>query len=96
MIETVKILGIDYSVSFRDTEKSGEKSSCGHVNNTLCMITIDSEMNCNEHKTSVLLHEIIEALNYRLELDLDHSKITCLEAGLIQVFYDNPGLVKLL
>lgn len=35
--------------------------------------------------SSVLLHEIIEVLDYRLQLNLDHEKICQLEAGFIYI-----------
>jgi len=40
-------------------------------------------------RDSTLLHEIIEALNYHLELKLEHNQITSLEAGLYQTLKDN-------
>jgi len=57
---------------------------------------MESRLNSRPHAASVLLHEIIEALVYRLELDLKHERITQLEAGLIQVFRDNPALLPCL
>ena len=38
---------------------------------------------------STLIHEIIEAINWELELNLEHNKITALESGLYQVLKDN-------
>lgn len=40
-------------------------------------------------KESTLLHEIIEALNYHMELGLEHRQISSLETGLHQVLSDN-------
>jgi len=36
-----------------------------------------------------LLHEIIEGLNYHLELELDHRILSALSEGLFQVLRDN-------
>lgn len=37
----------------------------------------------------ILLHEILEAINYRLELGLEHSKLCILSEVLHQVLRDN-------
>ncbi len=42
-----------------------------------------------QQRVSTVLHEIIEALNYHLELDLAHNSIMALEAGLYQVLTGN-------
>jgi len=39
-----------------------------------------------------LVHEIIEAINYHYELELEHNKITVLGAALHQVLAENPHL----
>ncbi len=36
-----------------------------------------------------ILHEIIEALNFHLDLKLEHSQLSSLSEGLFQVFADN-------
>ena len=95
-MDNVRILGIDYSINYADLRKQNGSENVGNVDNQACQITINSYLNCPAHSGSVLLHEIIEAINYRLELDLTHEKISQLEAGLIQVIRDNPGLSKVL
>lgn len=92
--ENLRILGIDYRVDFEDSEDTN--SGTGSCNVTRCIIKICANRNSPDHQKSVLIHEIIEALNYRLELELDHYKITTLEAGLIQVIRDNPKLLEYL
>lgn len=42
-----------------------------------------------EQTISVVLHEILEALDFHMELNLEHNKITCLETGLFQVLTSN-------
>ncbi len=89
MIKKIRILGIDYPVTYVDM--------CGNVgqcHNLETKIVIDTAQNSEQHQPCVLLHEIIEALDYRLELKLDHNVLTSLESGLYQVFRDNPGLAK--
>lgn len=92
-MDRIRILGIDYRIKYCDQRKQSGAISVGNVDNQACQITIDSYLNSTPHAGSVLLHEIIEALDYRLELNFEHEKITQLEAGLIQVIRDNPELL---
>ena len=93
-LQSIRILGIDYGIKYCDQRKQSGAMSVGNVDNQACQITIDSYLNSSPHAGSVLLHEIIEAIDYRLELELSHEKITQLEAGLIQVIRDNPDLLN--
>lgn len=95
MIKTIRILGINYPVEFTDMMKSGANVNAGSVDSTGCKIFISTKVNSPTHQRAVLLHEILEALNYRLELNLKHDKITQLESGLFSVFSDNPELAAL-
>ncbi|SHH54639.1 hypothetical protein SAMN02745135_01154 [Caloranaerobacter azorensis DSM 13643] len=85
--EKIKIGGHTYICKFddklsRDTSANG--MSCG---NSLEII-IDSSLP-EENQESVLLHEILEQINFRYELNLEHEKITILESALYQVLKDN-------
>lgn len=91
-MKKIRILGIDYEVIHESTDANGSNNA-GQVNNTGCVIRICNNMNSDEHAKCVLLHEIIEAVKYRLELNLEHRDITSLESSLFQVFKDNPKLV---
>ena len=91
MMDSVRILGANYSVSYEEDLFD----AVGAVHNNTLEIKIRSSRHNPEHQKSVLLHEIIEVLNYRLELDLEHNQITQLETGLFSVLQDNPSLVKL-
>jgi len=68
-------------------------TTVGLCKNTDCSLVIDKDTHIDFQKTT-LLHEIIEALSYRLELNLKHSQITALEGGLFQVIKDNPKLLE--
>ena len=96
MIKSLRILGVDYPVEFSDMMKVGGNGNAGCVDTSGCKIFVSNKVNSPQHQKSVLLHEIIEAINYRLELQLEHEKITQLESGLFSVFADNPELAKFL
>ena len=93
MIKSIRILGLDYKVETY-TDRSGIHD-IGQVIVAQNIIQLSSDRNSPEHLKSVLIHEIIEALNYRLELKLEHNVITSLETGLFQVLQDNKNFLKL-
>jgi len=93
MIKTIRILGLDYKI-----ELYGERAGIHDAGQVLlgqAVIQLSESINNPDHLKSVLIHEIIEALNYRLELKLDHNVITSLEAGFFQIIQDNPEFLKL-
>jgi len=83
--DKIKILGYDYTIKMIDlneTEKFGN----------LDMNTLTIRLNENKAQSqidSTLLHEIFEAINFHLGLELKHYQINALEAGLYQVLKDN-------
>ena len=86
----VKILGQIYS--FGEDKNMGRDSKCiGTSCGNSIDIKIDSTLPMCAKQTT-LIHEIIEQLDYLLELNLEHNKIQSLEAGLFAVIIDNPGL----
>ena len=95
-MKKLKILGIDYDIKFSCGNAPGSASSIGQQHSTQCSLWVDTTNNSPAHQKSVLIHEIIEAINFRLELRLEHEKITQLEAGLFQVLTDNPQLLEYL
>jgi hypothetical protein len=66
--------------------KTGGES--GQSNNYLNTITIGREL-ASSTQFENLLHEIIEAIDFRLELNLEHHKICVLSEALYQVLKDN-------
>ena len=90
--ENIRIMGLDYYIDIYPRRERDSYGVCHHDTHTIGISNCNSE----EHAKSVLLHEILEALNYRLELNMDHTKITALEAGLFQVMRDNPKLMQFL
>lgn len=82
----MKILGYTYRVV-----EDADSDAIGAYGRHLAkkhIIQIASDLP-TQQKESTVLHEIIEALSYYLELGLAHSVIMSLEASLYQVLTDN-------
>lgn len=92
MINSIKILGIDYSVSLSDSlvEEHGASGLC-HPD--LSKIEISTHSSSQVQKTT-LLHEVVEAVCSHLDIDIKHHYIELLEIGLFQVLRDNPEFVE--
>lgn len=82
----LKILGYHYDVV--ENEDSGSIEAFGRCQYARQRIMIASDLQ-PDNRESTLLHEIIEALNYHLELRLEHHVIMGLEVGLYQALVDN-------
>jgi hypothetical protein len=82
----MKILGYDYEIDL--TKNNEEIGASGRMHSVKQLIQIASN-NTQQQAESTLLHEIIESLNYHLDLTLEHNKIMSLEAGLYQTLTDN-------
>lgn len=92
-MNTLKVLGYTYTIQQTEGPPEGIPSDsfggCDFANGTIyCSKDIHQDL-----QESTLLHEILEALNYHLELGLKHPQITALEAGLYQVLKDN-GIIS--
>lgn len=85
-MKTVKILGYQYQV----VEESGDDDmgAFGRFNARTQKIQIAGNLH-PQGKATAMLHELIEALNYHLQLELEHNVIMSLEAGLYQALVDN-------
>lgn len=82
----MKILGYTYEII-----QSGDRdhlNALGRCHASTQTIHIATDLN-DEQKQSTALHEIIEALSYHLQLNLEHNIIMSLEASLYQVLSDN-------
>ncbi len=86
--KSVKIGGQNYKIIIKDLNKSECQDNCGYCRTTDNEIYINSSMSQEQQETT-LLHEILEALNFNYQLDLEHNKIQTLEATLYQVLKDN-------
>lgn len=77
----IKILGHHYQiVEDKDVDSIG---AAARVHPKTQVIQIARDLH-REGKETAVLHEIIETLDYRLQLELDHRIIMALEAGLYQ------------
>lgn len=85
----LKVLGKPFDLKIVDSPLIG--SACGHMDASKNEILINNRL-CKSMQESTIIHEIIEALNYHLELGLEHNKITSLESGLYQVLKENGML----
>lgn len=85
-MDKIKILGYDYCIK-RDATVD-EIGASGRLHGRDQVIQIASDLS-EEGYISALLHEILEALNWHLELELEHRIIMSLEATLFQVLVAN-------
>lgn len=83
----LKILGHNYEIVYHDDRDTGN-SALGTQWEKYLKLWIKSDQ-ARTKMESTLLHEVIEAINSELALELDHSMICRLEAGLYQVLRDN-------
>lgn len=91
-LKTVKIGGRTYRIKYKDG-LARLHDAAGRSCASKCTIDIDP-VGATHHKREIFWHEVIEQLNYIYELNLPHSTITVLGAGLYQVLADNPGILE--
>ncbi len=87
-ITTVRIMGMEIKV-VPNKRIAVERFAAGEYNQTQCEIAIATDM-APSLQGEVLVHEIIEAVNARLDIDMPHDKLTALASGLYAVICDNP------
>lgn len=86
-MKQLKILGYGYSLDLsKNSDGMGGNIGLTHFDHKYLQIANDLDQ---DMKNSTLIHELIEALNYHLELNLQHPQIMALEVGLHQVLNDN-------
>lgn len=88
--ENIKIMGHTYTIT--NDYSINENMFKGGCSTEGQSILIGSMMH-DEHKFSILLHEILHALDYYAELKLPHQTITVLAEMIFQVLNDNNFLV---
>lgn len=91
VVDSIRISGLPYQVEY----KPNLDGNLGRVRCSTCIIEVASDKQLVDMQTSTLLHEVIEALNFHMELKRRHQQISNLEVGLYQVLVDNPEFTKL-
>lgn len=81
----MKILGYTYQIEIVDSDVM---DAMGRFQARRQRLQIASDL-VGDERLSTVLHEVLEALNYHLALNLRHATIMALEAGLYQVLADN-------
>jgi len=84
----IKIGGFNWEVKEVGFIVDTKADALGRMNPTILTIEILKSL-APEQRNSVLLHEIIEAIDMQCDLDLDHKTICVLETMLYQVLKDN-------
>ena len=84
----LKILGHKYVIVLQDQNKTGNSHLGTHWGKE-SKIWINSNQ-CQEMREETLLHEVLEAINYHLELKLKHENLVRLENALYQLLKENP------
>lgn len=82
----LKILGYNYTLIRVDDADALD--ALGRFQTKKLKIEVATDI-CDQQVTSVILHEIIEAINYHNQLRIEHNAIMSLEAGLYQVLTEN-------
>lgn len=86
----MKILGANYEVEYMTQRDSNDSGDCDW---RFQIIRLQRGY-CPESLMETILHEIIEALNLKLQLELPHPAITSLASGLFAVLSDNGIDIK--
>ena len=86
----MNILGHDFDIVF-DPHYELKHGDIGQCNFYLQRITIDSSKKQSMQRMTAF-HELVEAVNLLLELNLSHAQRTALSAGLFEIFETNPDL----
>lgn len=90
----IRILGHKYSVTY-DQDKLDAQENRGECDPLGNEIVIDEVMPVSS-QMETLWHEILEAVNFRLEIGLEHKQISSIAAALFAVMSDNRStLTKL-
>lgn len=91
-LSKIRILGHDYKVTF-DPIMSVKRDANGECCSNIGFIKINSSISLSQQKDTII-HECLEAINYNLELKLEHHQISAIACSLQQVFSDNPELMS--
>ena len=83
----MKILGHNIDI-VRDMTTDEMAGAIGRWVPTVMQIQVACD-SCSEQRDTTLLHEVIEAINSMLKLELNEQQIMGMEASLYAIFKDN-------
>lgn len=90
--KTVRLLGFDYAIELcEDSQRDKNNYNFGQADMRFQKITIDKRQ-AAAGQEQTLLHEILEVLNYELQLELPHNKLMSLAGTFYAVLRDNRML----
>jgi hypothetical protein len=81
----MKILGANYEVKYMTQRDSNDSGDCDW---RFQIIRLQDNY-CTEALLETLIHEVIEAINIKLQLELPHPAITSLASSIFAVMNDN-------
>ena len=91
-MKTIRILGLTYTVVYSNDLASADHS--GECIPDLLLLRLDPGLS-DDLARRTLLHEVLEAIDAALRLDLDHRDLELLSSGLFAVLNDNTGVLNL-
>jgi len=92
MIKSIKLMGRTWTVS-PNRDIAIDDNNKGQFWDRKCEILIDPTW-VPQAQGEILIHEVLEALNFTLRLEMEHANITRLSNGFFAVLRDNPQLMK--
>lgn len=89
-MKTINILGMEYALEW-DTNAIQDHQKAGYCASSRCAIGLDSSLE-KQRLGETLLHEIVEAIDFELQLDLKHEILSALAFAVYSVIKNNPEL----
>jgi len=96
LVKSLNILGSEVDVSYSTALFHSDGDEClglYHGGQNLIEISNADELPYDS-QLSTLLHECIECIVDKLEINIDHRDISTLETSMFQLMRDNPSLCK--
>lgn len=88
----VDLQGIPYAIKMEEGLAT-HYDAVGQIRYYEQVIAVEPSLQAFEF-FSTMLHEFIEFINKKLELDLEHNQIQALETALFQILVDNPWYMR--
>lgn len=87
----IRILGKPFTIERVDPNPLGEQLGASSAVEQRIIIATGTPP---EQEADTLLHEIIHAIDYTIQIDLTERQVHALTGALFAVFRDNPGLAE--